>query len=210
MWGFVVGGLGAINDNVRFSAGAADSLISLCTSAVSVIQGQSGSRAALVNSGLTDFRGHFSELFRSNGRVQAGDAELLIARLRQVADGARQLKHEAAKEQRRREIAREWKRRQDNRNLLDHVHDFFAGDEDPPVGPPAAQVHISVPAATTNPRDTPAPGSGGQSGGTSSARSSPASSARSSSPWRGAADGRCSCSCAARSSGRSAGSWAGT
>jgi RHS repeat-associated protein len=165
----MVDALTGIGENVPFNFSSANSLISLCRSAASAIDGQSSSRSRWAASGLADFRGHFADLFGSNASIQEGDAALLSARLREVAHGAEQLRDDAHKEQRRREIAREWKRRRDQRNLLDQAHDFFFGDEDPPVGPPSEPIQIRVTEPHHTPRQTPQPGSGGGAGSTTSA-----------------------------------------
>ncbi len=163
--------LGAIDEDVRFDYGAADRLASLCDAAAGVIEGQTGSRASWKSTALTDFRGHFSELFRSNAAVAAGDATELASRLREVATGARLLKSEARKEQQRRDTARQWKQEQDDRNLWDKGVDAVFGGDDPPVGPPAAEPTIPVSPPVNGTRETPSPGSGGGGGGgTSSAR----------------------------------------
>ncbi|QBR92879.1 DUF6531 domain-containing protein [Nocardioides euryhalodurans] len=164
--------LGAIDEDVRFDHGAADTLASRCDAAADVIEGQAGSRASWKNTALTDFRGAFSELFRSNASVAAADATELASRLREVATGVRLLKEEARKEQQRRETARQWKREQDDRNLWDKGVDAVFGGDDPPVGPPAAEPTIPVSAPVNGTRETPTPGSGGGGGGggTSSAR----------------------------------------
>ncbi|PPF62151.1 type IV secretion protein Rhs [Rathayibacter tritici] len=117
-------------------------------------------------SALAEFRGGFAELFRQNAQTAASDA----ARLREVAVAAGRLRDEAAKEQQRRVLAREWKREQDSRNLFEQVGAALFGEEDPPVGPAAEQVSIPIEQGAVGARQTPAPGGGGMGGGTSSAR----------------------------------------
>ena len=156
-----------IESDVRFNHAAATTLASRCRTAASAIDGQAGSRASWVEHALVDFKGYYSELFRGNGSVQAADARLLASRLREVADGVEQLAREARSEQQRRETARAWKRRQDERGFWDHVADWFTGGEQPPVGPPAEPVSLSFAQAEAGVRE-PAQGSGGS--GTSSAR----------------------------------------
>ena len=165
--------LGAIDEDVPFDAGAADALIAACTGAASEIEGQVGSRASYVSTAMKDFEGYFSGLFSDNAATAKGDAQELVARLHEVASGARRLKEEAAKEQQRRETARAWKKEQDDRNFIEKGWDSVFGDDSPPVGPPAAPVHVPVSPSVNTPRKTPAPGSGGGGGGgTSSARPS--------------------------------------
>lgn len=156
-----------IESDVRFNHVAASTLARRCRNAANAIEGQTTSRSGWVAHALADFLGYYSELFRGNGRVQASDARLLVARLREVAEGADQLAREARSEQDRRETARAWKQRQDERGFWDHVADWFTGGEDPPVGPAAQPVSLSFAQPEQGVRD-PLQGSG--STGTSSAR----------------------------------------
>ena len=167
-----MGDLGAIEADVTFDFGVAEALAAACDGAASAVAGQAGSRAGWVATGLTDFRGRFSELFGSNAATAAGDATELSNRLGEVAAGARRLAEEARKEQQRREMARAWKKEHDDRNVLQEVGDFFSGGDDPPVGPAAAEPQVPVSAPVSRPRQTPAVGGGGGGGGTSSARPS--------------------------------------
>ncbi|HEY9290710.1 MAG TPA: DUF6531 domain-containing protein, partial [Microlunatus sp.] len=164
--------LGAIDEDVPFDDGVADALIAACDGAAAKIEGQAGSRSSYVATASADFQGYFSRLFASNASVASADGTELAARLRQVATGARRLKSEAAKEQQRRQTARDWKREQDNRNIFEKGVDWAFGEDDPPVGPPAAEPTIPVSAAPTGHRETPSPGSGGGSDATSAARPS--------------------------------------
>lgn len=164
--------LGAIEEDVPFDFGAASALASACDAAASSVDGQAGSRAGFVLTGLTDFTGHFADLFSDNAATAAGDASELAERLREVASGVRQLSDEAHKEQQRRETARKWKHDHDNRNIFEKGWDAISGGDDPPVGPPASPVAIEVAPSTNRSRQTPAPGSGGGGSTTTSARPS--------------------------------------
>jgi hypothetical protein len=113
-----MGDLGAIEEDVPFDFGVATAFATACDNAASAVDGQAGSRATWVSTGLTDFKGHFSELFRTNAATAAGDATELSARLREVATGVRKLAEEARKEQQRRETARAWKKEHDDRNIF--------------------------------------------------------------------------------------------
>lgn len=157
-----------IAEDVPFDGAAATELAETCDRAAALLSEQAPSRSSWVSIGLTEFTGFFADIFRSNGATQAADARLLSSRLRQVAQGARRLKEEADREQRRRETAREWKRQQEERNLLDQAHDFLFGEEQPPVGPPAEEVVIPPVQLTLGSRETPTQGTGHAS--TSSAR----------------------------------------
>ena len=160
-----MGALSGIEEDVRFDDGAADRLISVCDAAASLITGQAGSRASWQATAAKDFRGHFADLFRSNQATAHSDAVRLAEALRLVATGARRLKEEARKEQQRREVARAWKKEQEDRNWLEKGWDSVFGPESPPVGPAADPVHLDAPTPPSGHRQTPAPGSGGGGGG---------------------------------------------
>ncbi len=167
--------LGAIEEDVPFDDGAADTLITDCRTAATAIDGQAGERSSWVTTAMTDFKGRFSELFQANAATAAGDATELANRLREVATGAERLKEEARKEQQRREKARAWKKEHDDRNVFEQGWDWATGGDDPPVGPPAEPVSVAVSPAVNGSREAPAPGGGsgggsGGGGGTSSAR----------------------------------------
>lgn len=162
--------LGAIEDNVRFSHATAEQLTGSAISAAAAIEAQAASRAALVTAASAEFRGLFAQVFAENARVAKSDSDELVVRLREVADAVQQLAREALAEQKRRLIAREWKRKQDARNVLEQMHDGLFGEEEPPVGPPATPLSLSVEPSTSGARQNPFPGSGGTGGGTTSAR----------------------------------------
>lgn len=157
--------LQGIEQDVPFDDGAADALASLCGASASLIESQSGSRTSWKNTALEEFRGHFSQLFRTNASVAAADAAELANRLREVVTGVRRLQGEAHKEQQRRETARQWKQEQDDRNALEKGWDSVFGGDDPPVGPAAAEPTIPVSPPVSGTRQTPQPGSGGGGGG---------------------------------------------
>lgn len=161
-----------IEANVEFDFGAADTLASACDTAATAVDGQSGSRSSYVTAALVDFKGHFSELFRTNAATAAGDALELSSRLREVATAVRRLVEEARKEQQRRETARAWKKEQDDRSLWDRGVDAVFGGDDPPVRPPAEPISVAVSPPVNRARQTPAPAAAGGigGGGTSSAR----------------------------------------
>lgn len=155
-------------EDVRFDHVASADLARTCRNAATSIEDQAGSRASWVQHGLVDFAGYYSQVFSENGRIQAADAGGLVIALRNVATAAEYLAGSATKEQERRETARAWKHRRDNRNALDHIHDFFMGEEDPPFGPPDPPEPQYPPIPAVAPRT--APTSGSSSSGTSSAR----------------------------------------
>ncbi|HET8970439.1 MAG TPA: DUF6531 domain-containing protein, partial [Candidatus Nanopelagicales bacterium] len=164
--------LGAIEDDVPFDFAVASTVATVFDAAATAIDGQAGSRSSWVATGLTDFKGRFSQVFKTNAAVAAGDAVELSSRLREVAAGVRRLAEEARKEQQRRETARAGQKDHDDRNIFEQGWDWVSGGDDPPVGPPAAEPTIEVSPPVNRSRQTPAPGSGGGGGGggTSSAR----------------------------------------
>ena len=169
---FHVVDLGTFAHDVDFDFGTANALIGAFRAAATKIESQAGSRSSLVATARADFKGHFSQLFADNARVASSDATELAARLRETADGAKQLKEQAHRENERRRLAREWKKRKDERdsNLFHNAVDAIFGEEDPPVGPPSEPVSVQASAPATGVRQNPNPGSGGGGGGTSAAR----------------------------------------
>ena len=123
-----------ISENVQFNHEHADALIAACTDAADTVENQTASRSAWLSHGLEDFSGYYARLFEQNGEVQASDASLVVTRLREVATAVGDLQGAARAEQERRETARAWKQRQDERGFWDHVADWFTGGEAPRWG----------------------------------------------------------------------------
>ena len=164
--------LTGIESDVVFDYAAASTLASACRTAAGLIDGQAGERASAVQTGQTEFRGHFSDLFRSNATTAAADGTELSGRLREVATQTDRLAEEAHKEQQRRDTARAWKKEHDSRNGLQELGDWLTGGDDPPVGPPASPINPTVDAPPNQVRQpmVAAGGSGSAGGGTSSAK----------------------------------------
>ncbi|MDN3905926.1 DUF6531 domain-containing protein [Arthrobacter sp. YD2] len=137
------------------------------------IYGQSGSRAALVSEGKTDFQGYFSELFQTNAVTAAKSAEDLAGALSSVAGLIREVIFHAEQENNRRKENNEYIREYRNRNgwekFLDWWNGGVDGEEPPNTDPLPGPVFSSV-APIVGVRNDPNPGSGGYGGGTSSAR----------------------------------------
>jgi YD repeat-containing protein len=168
-----MGDLGAYKENVKFSNGDAQSLIAACNSAAATIEGQVGSRQSWRMTGEEQFKGYFSTLFQTNGATQIKDAGELATALRSVSTMVVALRQSADDEQHRRQKARDWEDKQNNRNGLEKIGDGIShlwGGDEPPVPGPASQLHQSAAKPATGSRQTPAPGAGGAgSSGTSSA-----------------------------------------
>ena len=124
----------------------------------SLIDGAAWVTVVVAGDGADGLPGPILRDLPQNGHTEAADASELAGRLREVARGARRLKEEAEKEQRRRQVAREWEREQEDRNILQEAWDDVFGSEPPPVGPAAEPSTIPVAPPRSGQRDTPAPG----------------------------------------------------
>ncbi len=156
-----------ISEDVRFNHEHADTLITACSTAASLIDNQTFSRSSWVSHALQDFSGYYSELFEQNASVASSDETLVATRLREIATAVGDLKAAAAAEQQRRQTARDWKARQDSRNLVEVVGDWITGGEAPPVGPPDPAPQLAPTTFTPQERQ---PLTGSAHSGTSSAR----------------------------------------
>lgn len=158
--------------DVEFDFDVSASLRTAFTNAASALEGQRGARSAYRTDGLTDFQGHFSRVFTSNGTQQLSDLDEIASNLRLVATKVSELEEAARAENKRRAQARAWAERLANRNGWEKFWDDLFGEEDPPVtdlsdGGPSRSVASPAPKSP----ETPQPGSGGGgSGGSSSAR----------------------------------------
>ncbi|GGF56773.1 hypothetical protein GCM10011519_33370 [Marmoricola endophyticus] len=157
-----------IEDDVKFDFDSAASLIRLCDHSASQIDGQAASRASYVTTAMTDFEGHYSELFTQNANVAKADSTEVAAALRTVSSDVRELVKEAHEENKRRADARAWKKKHDDRGTLDKVGDFLSGGDDCPIPEPTTPINKKPSAPPTKHRQ-PLSGAGG-GGGTSSAR----------------------------------------
>ena len=161
--------------DVDFDFGVSAAVKAAFRAEASTVTGQRPSRATWRTTGLTDFAGHFSEVFRQNGVTQLADLDEVAAKLREVASEIEKVEQAAREENQRRATARDWAQRQSDRNGLEKWwDDHVSGGEDPPAvtlsdtGPTAS---VAQPARGS--RQTPAPGGGGgDGGGISSARPS--------------------------------------
>lgn len=164
--------LGPIHEQVKFNHADAQHFAKTCEVAAQSIDGQTGSRSSWEQTALEDFRGYFSEIFRSNAAVRARDASNLSASLNAVARAVRRVSEEARKEQQRRDTARQWASQHDD--WWEKARDWFTGQGDtPPVKAGATPVVIDTPAPACGSRETPAPGSAsGSHSGYTSARPS--------------------------------------
>ncbi|WP_221739811.1 hypothetical protein, partial [Arachnia propionica] len=99
----------------------------------------------------THFQGYYAELWARNIETANRDARVLASRLRDVAQGVRDLEADARAEQARIDAAREWKRQRDARSGWDKfwegadVLHLFHGDANPPRIDPIPQMVKSYP-----------------------------------------------------------------
>ncbi len=157
--------------DVEFDFGVSSALRSAFSTAASKLSGQRGSRSGYRTDALTDFKGHFSDVFRDNGKTQVTDLDEIANALQKVDTEVGKVEEAAREENERRKQAREWAQRMADRNGFQKWLDGLWGSEQPPV-PSLADTgpSPSVPAPAVRSRETPAAGGGGAGGGTSSAR----------------------------------------
>ena len=168
-----IGTLKGMSD-VEFDFGVSSAVKDAFRAEATRLSGQRGSRAGWRTTGLTDFRGHFSEVFRTNGQTQLGDLDEAAGALSQVVTKVEELEQAAREENQRRKVAREWAQKQADRGeahkwLDDHV---FGNDDPPAVTLSDSGPSTSVPQPAHAARQAPYPGGGGDGGGTTSARPS--------------------------------------
>lgn len=144
--------MSGIEEDVRFDHDHAYSLIHACFDASDTIREQTMPRYLWLSHGLVDFEGYYAQLFEQNGDVQASDATLLATRLDEVGTAVGDLKRAAKAEQERRETARAWKKRQDERGFLGDVAAFLWGQEKATVGPPDPEPQLEVSTPAVQPR----------------------------------------------------------
>ena len=119
--------------DVAYDFGVSASLQTAFRSAATVLEGQRGSRSRYRSSGLTDFEGYYSSLFRVNGEIQLGDLDEIVANLRLVASRVADVDQRAREENDRRRQAREWAQRRASRSVLQKGwDDFWQCGEAPP------------------------------------------------------------------------------
>ncbi len=136
------------------SGDLADSL----DAAAASVEGQVGPRNGRRATYGTKFEGYYSQLWAHNVQTANGDASLLAGRLRDVAQGVRDLEEDARAEQARIDAAREWKRKRDARSewdkfgeKADFLH-LFHDDERPPKAEPVEQMDKTYEAPTAGER----------------------------------------------------------
>ena len=148
------------NEALVFDYDAANQLASASTSAADAIRNQTASRQAAVNTAMTDFSGHYADLFRDNAAIAKGDADQLAAALDGLATITTDLIAAAHAEDNRRKVARDWYKQHDG--FWNQAHDwFFGGGGKPPEGPKSPPATALPVIPKNSPRTTSGRGSAG-------------------------------------------------
>jgi uncharacterized protein YukE len=129
--------LAGIQEDVKFNWAGAASLERELRSTAGTLDGQIGQRNGFASAARQDWRGAYSRQFEGRMRICTSDAGRLSSAMTLAANQVKELAEAARREQKRRETAREWKRKQDNEGFLDKAGDFLFGEDDkPPIPPP--------------------------------------------------------------------------
>jgi hypothetical protein len=131
--------LAGIEQDVPFDWAAAERLAAELRSAAATLSSQVPSRNAYAHGALEEWRGVFAREFAGRMRTCGGDAGRLASAMQLAARQVDELARLAREEQDRREAARAWKRRHDDRSIFEKVGDFLTGDEEQPPIPPPVQ-----------------------------------------------------------------------
>lgn len=145
-------GLQGNEEDVRFAYAAAERLAASFRALAARLGEQQPARGAWQAEASREFRGRYAEAFARNARTAAADAGEFAAALRSAADQVDELARLAREEQRNREAARAWHRRQQERNLLEETVDWLTGGEDPPR-PATSGPRAGVQVPGTGPRE---------------------------------------------------------
>ena len=120
--------------DVEFDFGVSAAVKAAFRAVATKVSGQRGSRSSWRTTGLTDFKGHFAEVFRTNGQTQLNDLDEVADRLREVATAIETVEQAAREENQRRQVAREWAQQQADRNGVERwIDDHITGGDDPPA-----------------------------------------------------------------------------
>jgi hypothetical protein len=129
--------LRGIEEDVKFNWGGAASLEQELRTTAGTLDGQVPQRNGYASHAREEWRGAYSRQFVQRMEVCTSDAGRLSSAMTLAANQVKELAEAARREQDRREKAREWKRKHDDKGLLDKASDFLFGDDDkPPIPPP--------------------------------------------------------------------------
>lgn len=152
--------------DVEFDFGTSSEVKSAFRTVANRLTWQRGDRSTWRSDGLAEFEGHFSRIFEQNGTTQLTDLTEVADALKEVVTKLEDVEQAAREENQRRQTAREWAQRQDDRNALERGWDNVFGGEDPPdtnISETGPSSHAASP--PTGNRETPPPGGGGGGGG---------------------------------------------
>src|SRR3954452_13869138 len=129
--------LAGIEEDVRFDWAAAAALERELRTTAGTLDGQIGQRTGFASAARQEWRGAYSRQFEGRMRICTSDAGRLSSAMTLAANQVKELAEAARREQKRRETAREWKRKQDHESFLNKAGDFLFGEDDkPPIPPP--------------------------------------------------------------------------
>ena len=152
--------LGAYDEPVAFDDATADELVSAASTLSGTLKSQATSRSGWATTALTDFKGHYADVFDLNAKAASTDCSNIASALDDLVTEVQKLKEAARAERDRRRQAKEWADRQDRESFLKGLWDGFWGTDKPPSGP--AQVPLPEPhEAAATPWTEPTPGGAG-------------------------------------------------
>ncbi|WP_187978214.1 DUF6531 domain-containing protein [Mycetocola sp. JXN-3] len=154
------------NDPTGYNYGAADSLSSATTALAGAIRGQVAARNSAAATAKQEFRGYFSEAFSNNVDIGSRSAGRLAEALGSLAGFVGELRQAAREEDRRRADAKEWDKRQREREqnwLVGAGHEvasFLGFGDDPKPPKPGPEPHKTAEEVSVRGRDIPGAGGG--------------------------------------------------
>ena len=127
----------AEHDDVPFDWAAADRLVTLLRRSAQTLAAQVPARNAMAEDARAEWRGAFAAEFERRMAMSARDARMIADAMLLAAGQVGELSERARREQRRREVVREWERDQANRSIVEKFTDWsgLTDDELPPVAP---------------------------------------------------------------------------
>jgi hypothetical protein len=134
--------LRGIEEDVKFNWAGASALEQELRTTAGTLDGQVPQRNGFASNAREEWRGVYSRQFVGRMEICTTDAGRLSSAMVLAANQLQELAEAARREQKRRETAREWKRKQDHEGLLDKAGDFLFGEDDkPPIPPPEPPPH---------------------------------------------------------------------
>ena len=106
--------LGAYDEPVPFDDDTADALKAAATGLAQTLRDQAGARQGWADTALTEFKGHYADVFRSNAQATHDDCTNIASALDALATDVQTMKQAAADERTRRQKAKKWAEDQKN------------------------------------------------------------------------------------------------